>query len=84
MGTSRKLAELPPLLLGRVTRVAFGLGTLAIIPLVGVETLTVWGVAALLVLGLSFLVGGLAGNPGCEVTALPNLILPRAKRVHFL
>ncbi len=83
MRSPGKLAKLPPLLFGRLTRVAFGVGTLAIIPLVGVETLTAWGVVALLVLGLSFLVGGLAGNPGCEVTALPNLILPRAKRVHF-
>jgi hypothetical protein len=64
--------------------VAFGLATLAVIPLVGFEALTGWGVVALLFLGISFLVGGLAGNPGCEVTALPNLVLPRAKQVHFL
>jgi hypothetical protein len=84
MGEQRKLASLPPLRLGRITRVAFGVATLLVIPFVGLETLTGWGVAPLLVLGLSFLVGGLAGNPGCEVTALPNLVLPRDKQVHFL
>jgi len=32
-------------------------------------------------LGLSFVVGGLLANPGCEITALPNLFLKKSR--HF-
>jgi hypothetical protein len=73
-----------PMVIGRLTRVLFGIGTLLLIPLIGVSTLTGWGTAALVVLGLSFLIGGFTGNPGCELTALPNLVLPNKKRMHCL
>ncbi|HKW89516.1 MAG TPA: hypothetical protein VJN21_12250 [Candidatus Acidoferrales bacterium] len=40
--------------------------------------------AVLALLGISFVVGGAVANPGCETTALPNLVLPQEKRLyHF-
>lgn len=42
------------------------------------------GAVALLLLGLSFAVVGLVGNPGCEVTSLLNLLLSEKNRVHFV
>ena len=77
-------ATLEPLVIGRVTRVLFGIGTLVLVALVGTSTLTLWGTIGLVALGLSFLVGGLAGNPGCELTAIPNLFLPKEKKCHCL
>ena len=78
------LGELPPLAVGRAARCLFGLAALlgaAFVP---------WGEAGgivgglvLVFFGLSFLAGGLAANPGCEVTALPNLLLPAEKRINF-
>ena len=76
------MTQLKPLLLGRLSRVLFGLGTFAVIVFVGPEELSLWGTLALGLLGVSFLVGGLVGNPGCEITALPNLFLSKEKRVH--
>ena len=78
-----RLGELPPLFFGRSMRVAFGLASVGAAFVFGVETLTVGGFAGLLVLGLSFLVGGLIGNPGCELSAIPNLLIPRSKQFHF-
>jgi hypothetical protein len=79
----RRLAELPPLFFGRLSRVLAGAATLYWAAEVWSAD---WGdlvLAAVLVwLGLSFLAGGLMGNPGCEITALPNLLLPAKKRVH--
>jgi len=77
-------AELKPLLFGRVTRVVFGAATLVLIWIVGVETLSIWGALALGFLGVSFLVGGIVGNPGCELTSLWNAVTPKEKRVHCL
>lgn len=82
--TNTDLASMPPLFFGRLFRILTGIVTLALIPIIGPSTLGGWGIAGLLFLGLSFLIGGLAGNPGCEVTALPNLVLPSGKRVHCL
>ena len=75
--------KLPPLWFGRLSRVVFGVATL-----VGAVALSSGGLGSipligLVFLGLSFLVGGLMGNPGCELSALPNLVLPSDKRVHF-
>jgi len=75
---------LKPLFVGRVTRVLFGVGTFVLIPVIGTSVLGVWGTIALIVLGLSFFVGGVIGNPGCELTALLNIALPKKKRVHCL
>ncbi len=82
--SERRLATLKPLLVGRVSRILAGLaslGAVAFVPLAGFGFL---GAAALAVLGLSFLVGGFVGNPGCEVTALPNLLLRSDKKVHCI
>lgn len=76
--------QLRPLIIGRVTRVLFGIGTLILIAVIGPSILTKGGTAALIVLGLSFLIGGIVGNPGCELTAIPNLLLPEKKKVHCL
>ena len=79
-----RLATLRPLFIGRLSRVLAGLvsvGAVAFVPLYGFGFL---GAAALAVLGLSFLVGGVVGNPGCEVTALPNLFLRSDKKVHCI
>ena len=78
------LGKLPPLACGRAARVIFGLG--ALVGAVFVPWSEGGGIAGGLVLiffGLSFLAGGLMANPGCEVTALPNLLLPAEKRVNF-
>jgi hypothetical protein len=78
------LGKLPPLAYGRAARVVFGIG--ALVGAVFVPWDEAGGVAGGLVLvffGLSFLAGGLMANPGCEVTALPNLLLPTEKRVNF-
>lgn len=67
-----------PLLVGRVLRVLSGvafLGWLFFAP----PGEMVWS-GVLLFLGVSFLVGGIMGNPGCEITALPNLFF--RKRLH--
>jgi hypothetical protein len=80
----RSLAELKPLFLGRLTRVVFGVATLALIWIIGVETLSIWGALAIGFLGVSFVVGGIVGNPGCELTSLWNLATPKEKRVHCL
>lgn len=74
--------HLKPLIIGRLTRVLFGIGTLAVVGIVGPRELSFWGTFALILLGISFVVGGLLGNPGCEITALPNLFLSKEKRVH--
>jgi len=78
------LSKLKPLFIGRVTRLLFGLGTLAFVVVTGTSTLTIWGAIALIALGLSFLVGGIVGNPGCELTAIPNLFLSENKKAHCL
>jgi hypothetical protein len=74
-------AKLKPLLIGRLTRIAFGLGALAWI---GVGSPGWMGTTVLALLGASFVIGGLQANPGCEITAIPNLFLPEQKRLHSL
>ena len=83
MREDQNLAKLPPLLFGRLSRVVFGVVTLAVAVALGSGGLGGFGFAVLVLLGLSFLVGGLTGNPGCELSSLPNLVLPSHKRVHF-
>ncbi len=83
MREHQNLATLPPLLFGRLSRVVFGVVTLAFAVTLGSDGLGGFGFAALVLLGLSFLVGGLTANPGCELSSLPNLVLPSDKRVHF-
>ena len=84
MSDKRCSTELKPLVIGRVTRVLFGIGTFVLVAVVGPSQLTIWGTVALIFLGASFLIGGIWGNPGCEITAIPNLVLPEKKRLHCL
>ena len=72
------------MLVGRAFRVLLGLGTLYWMSELGVEELGQAGFAALLFLGVSFLLGGLNSNPGCELTAIPNLFLQKDEQVHFV
>lgn len=78
------MAKLKPLFFGRATRVLFGIGSFVLVVVIGSSELTIWGTIALVILGLSFLIGGVLGNPGCELTALPNLFLSKEKKVHCL
>lgn len=71
-----------PLLFGRLARVMFGIGLFVAIWMIDPQKLTVWGTSTLIFLGVSFLVGGIMGNPGCEITAIPNLFLSKKKRFH--
>ncbi len=80
--TDEPLAKLEPLLIGRVSRIVFGIGTFVLIWIVGVDALGTIGAVALVFLGVSFVIGGLMGNPGCEITAIPNLLRAEAKRIH--
>ncbi len=57
---------------------------MGVLAYVGTEGVGPVGALLLGFLGLSFLVGGLVANPGCEITALANIFLPRDKRMHFL
>ena len=84
MSEKQSLAKLQPLLFGRLSRVVAGVAALTAVPFVGFHGVEILGAAVLLLLGLSFLVGGLMATPGCEVTALPNLLLRSHKRVHFI
>ena len=83
MVSTRNWAKLPPLPFGRLTRVLFGIGTLASLNYIGVDSLGATGTSVLVFLGVSFLVGGVFANPGCEITALVNVLLPRRRRMHF-
>jgi hypothetical protein len=74
--------KLEPLLFGRVSRILFGVGTFILLWVVGVDTLTFIGTGALVILGASFLIGGLMGNPGCELTAIPNLFRSKENQIH--
>jgi hypothetical protein len=70
-----------PLLFGRLLRVLFGLATLAsLASLAFLGPIGLLAQAALGFLGVSFLGGGIIANPGCEITALPNLVF--RKRAH--
>jgi hypothetical protein len=84
MENKKSPAKLQPLFVGRMTRVLFGFGTFVFIAVIGPSTLTLWGTVALVALGSSFVIGGLLGNPGCELTAIPNLFVSEKKRVHCL
>jgi len=84
MTSNKGLAETRPLVIGRLTRVVFGIGTFVVIFALGPSTLGTIGTVLVAALGVSFVVGGFIGNPGCEITAIPNLVLPKSKRIHCL
>ncbi len=80
---SKLTIHLKPLFFGRLTRVVFGLVALYWgAKLWNVRLAAMVASLAVIFLGLSFLVGGLIANPGCEITALVNLLLPAGKRLH--
>lgn len=69
-----------PLFVGRLLRVIFGVATLGVIPYFAQGDFVLG--AVIVFLGVSFLLGGLLGHPGCEVAVLPSLVL--RKRIHFV
>ena len=74
---------LRPLTIGRTTRVLFGAAVILLALFTGVLQVSVWGFLALMALGSSFLIGGFSAIPGCELSALPNLMLPKRYRFTF-
>ncbi|MGP8153717.1 MAG: hypothetical protein ACLQBQ_06175 [Smithella sp.] len=80
----RFLATLEPLFVGRVMRILCGIGCFILIWGIGVDTLTLIGVAVLVILGASLIIGAIVRNPGCEITAIPNLFLSKKKQVHCI
>jgi len=81
---SKSGVHVKPLFFGRLTRVLFGLVVLYWgAGLWNNHTVSMVASLAVILLGLSFFVGGLMANPGCEITALVNLALPAEKRVHW-
>ena len=67
------------MLFGRGLRTVAGACALAAAIIVGPFG---FGGLLLFFLAASFIVGGLMANPGCEITALPNLLLSAEKRLH--
>ncbi|MCK5408300.1 MAG: hypothetical protein KAJ37_12615, partial [Candidatus Krumholzibacteria bacterium] len=84
MESNKPITQLKPLVVGRTTRILFGIGTFVLVAVIGPSNLTFWGTVALVVLGISFVIGGAVGNPGCELTAIPNLLLSKGKKIHCL
>lgn len=74
--------HIKPLFFGRIARIFVGIFSFLAIWVIGPQKLTIYGSLALIFLGVSFLVGGITGNPGCEITAVPNLFLPEEKKLH--
>jgi len=75
------LAKLEPLFFGRLTRALAGAATIyAAARLWSSDPSNILFTIVLGFLGVSFLVGGLLGHPGCEVTVLPNLLVRPEKR----
>ena len=75
----KKVTPPKPKLFGRGLRIIAGVCALVAGIIVGPFGL--WGLL-LFFLGASFIAGGLMANTGCEITALPNLLLSEEKRLH--
>lgn len=67
--------EETPLLFGRILRIVVGLALLVWLAISPPPGLLWRGV--LLFFGLSFVIGAIMAYPGCEIWALPNLLLRR-------
>lgn len=81
--TPQTATQLKPLLIGRASRIVFGTAVLYWGAKLWHENVpAIIASLAVLLLGLSFLVGGLMANPGCEITALLNVLRAKEKRVH--
>lgn len=74
--------HIKPLFFGRIARIIVGIGSFLAVWLIGPQKLTMLGSAALIFLGVSFFIGGITANPGCEITAIPNLFLSDEKQLH--
>ena len=72
--------RLQPMFFGRLLRVLAGVAFLIPIPFVPRFEHAWLAIAGLVLAALTFLAAGLTANPGCEITALPNLFLPPARR----
>jgi hypothetical protein len=83
MDKEHKLAEIPPLPFGRISRILFGVASFIVLGIIGIDALGIVGTVLLAGLGASFIIGGLFAIPGCEITAIPNLLLPKSMRFHF-
>jgi len=70
--------EQPPLFFGRLLRILLGLAPFAWL-VISPPSRFLWQ-AVLVFFGLSLVVGGIMEYPGCEICALPNLLLGR--RMH--
>ena len=82
-GDHDRSREPRPLAFGRVSRVLFGVGVILTALLTDLLQISILGFVALIGLGLSFLLGGMLAIPGCELAALPNLLLPKRYRFTF-
>ena len=83
MAETPSVQMLRPFGFGRSSRVVFGLAVFIVAFVFGTGPFGLGGLVALLCIGLSFVVGGLMGTPGCVLSAPLNLLLPRGKRLHF-
>lgn len=72
---------LRPMLIGRLVRVFTGLALFLSVPFVPEFDLAWTGGTALVLGGATFVVAGVRANPGCEITALPNLLLPANRQL---
>lgn len=81
--TPQPATQLKPLIIGRVSRIIFGVAVLYYgVKLWHENVSAIIASLAVLLFGLSFLAGGLMANPGCEITALLNVLRAKEKRVH--
>ena len=71
-----------PLFFGRLLRVLAGLACFFSVRYVPYFEHSWLGVFALVLAGLTFLIAGIRANPGCEITALPNLFLPANRQLN--
>ena len=70
-----------PLFFGRLARVLSGVALLVGIPFVPDSEYSWLGIAGLVIAGLTFFIAGARANPGCEITAIPNLFLPPGRQL---
>jgi len=82
LGEGNRQGERPrPLLAGRLLRVLVGTALILSVPFVPDFDQAWIGITALILGGATFVVAGIRANPGCEITALPNLLLPANRQL---
>lgn len=70
-----------PLFLGRLLRILVGTALVLSASFVPDFDQAWIGTTALILGGATFVVAGIRANPGCEITALPNLLLPAHRQL---